>query len=70
MKPKINALISSRKEALKSASPRSRDRLRYRLHVLLKAQQIKKEVLIHISTERSSKVSSQASEEFALCASH
>lgn len=40
---KISTLISKRKAELKSASPKSRDRLRHRLRVLLVAKQLKRE---------------------------
>lgn len=36
--------IEQRKVELKSADPRSRDRLRHRLHALLKVKQIRKEL--------------------------
>lgn len=44
MKPRIRNLLRARKEALREASPKSRDRLRYRLHVIEKVAQIKREL--------------------------
>lgn len=43
MKTRIRDLLKSRKEALRKSSPRSRDRLRHRVHVLEKLAQLKRE---------------------------
>jgi hypothetical protein len=40
---KLRTIINRRKKALKSASPKRRDKLRYDLRVALVAAQIKKE---------------------------
>jgi hypothetical protein len=44
MKPRLRNLVRARKEALRKASPKSRDRLRYRLMVIEKVAQIKREL--------------------------
>lgn len=41
---KLRSLLKVRKEALRKASPKSRDRLRYRLHVIEKVAQIRREL--------------------------
>lgn len=41
---KLRDLLKRRKDALRNAAPKSRDRLRHRLHVLEKVAQIKREV--------------------------
>lgn len=40
---KITSLIALQKKALKTAPPKSRDRIRHRLHILMKARQIRQE---------------------------
>jgi len=44
MKRRLRDLIKSRKEALRKASPKSRDRLRHRVLVLERVAQLKREV--------------------------
>jgi hypothetical protein len=41
---KLRDLLKRRKDALRKASPNSRDRLRHRVHVLEKVAQLKREV--------------------------
>ena len=41
---KLRDLLKRRKDALRKASPKSRDRLRHRVHVLEKVAQLKREV--------------------------
>jgi hypothetical protein len=41
---KLRDLLKRRKEALRKASPKSRDRLRHRVHVLERIAQIKREL--------------------------
>lgn len=41
---KLRDLLKLRKEALRKATPQSRDRLRHRVHVLERVAQIKREV--------------------------
>lgn len=41
---KLRDLLRRQKDALRKASPKSRDRLRHRLHVLEKVAQLKREV--------------------------
>lgn len=41
---KLRDLLKARKEALRKASPKSRDRLRHRVHVLERIAQIKREL--------------------------
>ncbi len=43
MKPRLKTPIANRTQALKVSSPKSRDRLRYRLKVLMKVAQLRKE---------------------------
>ena len=43
MKPKLTRLIEARKVELKSADPKSRDRLRHRLKVLLVVGKMRRE---------------------------
>jgi hypothetical protein len=43
MKPRLRDLLKARKEALRRAPPKSRDRLRQRVHVLEKVAQLKRE---------------------------
>jgi hypothetical protein len=43
MKPRLRDLLKSRKEALRKASPKSRDRLRHRVAVLEKVAKLKRE---------------------------
>jgi hypothetical protein len=40
---KIRTIIQRRKKALKTASPKRRDKLRHQYHVALKLQQLRKE---------------------------
>lgn len=40
----IRKIITRRKKALKSASPKSRDRLRHELRIALMAEQLRKEI--------------------------
>jgi hypothetical protein len=40
---KLRDLLKRRKDALRKASPKSRDRLRHRVHVLEKVAQLKRE---------------------------
>lgn len=40
---KLRDLLKQRKEALRKASPKSRDRLRHRVHVLEKVAKLKRE---------------------------
>ena len=41
---RLRDLLKQRKDALRKSSPKSRDRLRHRVHVLEKVAQIKREV--------------------------
>jgi hypothetical protein len=41
---KLRDLLKQRKDALRKASPKSRDRIRHRVHVLEKVAQLKREV--------------------------
>jgi hypothetical protein len=41
---RLRTLVKARKEALRKAAPKSRDRLRYRLHVVEKVAQIRREM--------------------------
>lgn len=43
MKPRLRDLLKTRKEALRKASPESRDRLRHRVRVLERVAQLKRE---------------------------
>ena len=43
MKVRIRDLLKARKDDLRKASPKSRDRARHRVHVLEKVMQIKRE---------------------------
>lgn len=44
MKPRLRDLLKGRKDALRKASPKSRDRLRHRVAVLEKVVKLKREV--------------------------
>jgi hypothetical protein len=44
MKPRLRDLLKAQKEALRKASPKSRDRLRHRVMVLEKVVRLKREV--------------------------
>jgi|GraSoiStandDraft_51_1057287.scaffolds.fasta_scaffold1584507_2 hypothetical protein len=44
MKPRLRDLLKARKEALRRAQPKSRDRLRHRVEVLEKVVKLKREV--------------------------
>lgn len=44
MKPRLRDLIKARKEALRRAAPKSRDRLRHRVMVLETVAKLKREV--------------------------
>ncbi len=44
MKPRLRTLIKAQKDALRKASPKSRDRLRHRVHVLERVAQLKREI--------------------------
>lgn len=41
---KLRDLLKRRKDALRKASPKSRDRLRHRVHVLERVSQIRREL--------------------------
>jgi hypothetical protein len=43
MKPRLRDLLKAKKEALRKAPPKSRDRLRHRVAVLERVAQIKRE---------------------------
>ncbi len=43
MKPTLRTLLKSRRQALKKANPKSRDRIRHKVKVLEVVRQIKKE---------------------------
>jgi hypothetical protein len=43
MKPRLRDLLKARKDALRRAQPKSRDRLRHRVEVLERVAQLKRE---------------------------
>lgn len=44
MKPRLRDILKANKEALRKASPKSRDRLRHRVAVLNRVAQLKREL--------------------------